>query len=53
MKVKQVSLDVVVKDSTVDLESIIKDLLIERGFSVLGTSQTDMSEEYSDGKYTV
>lgn len=47
MIVKQVSIDVKVNDSNIDLEGIIKNLLIEKGFNVLGSDQIDLSETYS------
>lgn len=47
MIVKQVSIDVKVNDSNIDLEGIIKNLLIEKGFNVLGCDQIDLSETYS------
>lgn len=47
MIVKQVSIDVEVNDSNVDLEGIIKNLLAKNGFNVLGTEQMDISYAYS------
>lgn len=47
MIVKQVSIDVEVNDSDIDLEGIIKSLLAEKGFNVLGSDQIDISEMYS------
>ncbi|GLB26573.1 hypothetical protein LXJ15735_28140 [Lacrimispora xylanolytica] len=47
MIVKQVSIDIEVNNSDIDMETIIKELLLKQGFNVLGTEQTDMSEEYS------
>lgn len=47
MIVKQVSIDIEVDNSNIDMETIIRDLLEKEGFNVLGTGQTDMSEAYS------
>ncbi len=47
MIVKQVSIDIEVDNSDIDIETILKELLEKQGFNVLGTEQTDMSEEYS------
>lgn len=47
MIVKQVSIDVEVNDSNIDLEGIANKLLSENGFNVLGSDQIDLSEIYS------
>lgn len=47
MIVKQVSVDIEVNDSNIDVETIIKTLLEKEGFKVLGTDQIDMSDVYS------
>lgn len=47
MIVKQVSIDVEVNDSDIDLEGVIKSLLAEKGFNVFGSDQIDISEMYS------
>jgi hypothetical protein len=46
MIVKQVSFDIEVNDSNIDLEKIISDMLERRGYNVLGSNQEDLSDYY-------
>lgn len=48
MIVKQVSVDIVVSDPNVDMESVIKGLLEKHGYEVLGTNQEDISYAYQE-----
>lgn len=47
MIVKQISIDIEVSDSNIDLEEVVESLLIEKGFNLLGIDQNDISEAYS------
>ena len=47
MIVKQVSLDIEVNNSDIDLESVIVKLLEQNGYNILGSEQTDMSKQYN------
>lgn len=51
MIVKQVSIDIEVNDSNIDMATIIEEFLEKKGFMVWGTDQIDMSEQYDYSKY--
>ena len=53
MIVKQVSLDIEVDDSDIDLERIIIDLLESNGYNVLGSTQIDISDYYVYSKNNI